>query len=187
MRSAASLVALSLIVVLGTAGSSPALAVSDPDLYVGDVAQWLVPTLAFATTFHFHDSEGRWQFASSLGTTVLATEALKQGFNNTSWGRRPNGGEHSFPSGHTSSVCSAGFFLQRRYGWEWGAPALAVAAFTGYSRVDEDAHHWRDVIAGCALGWGAARLFVDRHLPGDLTVLPVIGNKTAALRFEWRF
>lgn len=186
MRFNKSFLATSFSVALVLASSPPAVAAQDPDLQTGDVLQWLVPTLAFGVTFYRHDSDGRWEFAKSLGTTVVVTEALKKAFNDTSWGRRPNGGQHSFPSGHTSAVCNAGFFLQRRYGWEWGAPALAAAAFTGYVRVDEDAHHWRDVIAGCALGWGAARLFVDK-LPEGLQIQPTVDNRSAALSFSWRF
>ena len=165
----------------------PALAASDPDRQAADTAQWLMPVAALATTYWRDDREGRWQFFESLGTTVVATEALKKAFNSTSWGRRPNGGENSFPSGHTSSTCGAGFFLQRRYGWALGAPALGVAAFTGYTRVDERAHHWRDVIAGCALAWGSARYFVDRQRSGQLELQPELGARSASMSFRWRY
>jgi len=162
-------------------------AVNDPDKFAGDVAQVAVPLAALAATYYHDDSEGRWQWLKSFGSTVIATQALKYAANQTSWGERPNGGKDSFPSGHTSSACSGGFFLQRRYGWAWGAPALAAAAFTGYSRVDEKYHHVRDVVAGCALGWTTAWLFVDRYVPESVSVMPEVGNGHYAMTVSWRF
>ena len=45
------------------------------------------------------------------------------------------------------SAFGGAFFLQKRYGIMYGAPAIALAAFTGYTRTKGDYHHWRDVIA----------------------------------------
>ncbi|MGE0315087.1 MAG: phosphatase PAP2 family protein [Lautropia sp.] len=137
----------------------------DPDLFAGDVGQVLIPAFALGLTYHFDDTQGRVQWAKTVGTTVLATEALKRAFAGTSLGMRPNGGVRSFPSGHTSAACSGAFFMARRYGWQFGAPWLAYAAFTAYSRVDEDMHHARDVVAGCALAYGISRWFVDEKPP----------------------
>jgi membrane-associated phospholipid phosphatase len=160
-------------------------AAQDTDLVAGDVLQYAVPLAALGATWHYDDSEGRWQLLKSYGTTVLATFALKAAFNNTSWGTRPDGGSHSFPSGHTASACSGGFFLQQRYGWEWGAPALAAAVYTGYTREKEGEHHTRDVIAGCALAWGVSKFFVTHHLPEGLSVVPAIGSNSLAVNFSW--
>lgn len=165
--------------------SAAAHAAQDADLLAGDVIQYAVPLAALGATWHFDDSAGRWQLLKSYVTTVAATYALKAAFNNTSLGTRPDGGSHSFPSGHTASACSGGFFLQQRYGWEWGAPALAAAAYTGYTRVEEGVHYTRDVVAGCALAWGVSRLFVTHRLPEGLSVVPVIGPGTLAVNFSW--
>ena len=162
-------------------------AVNDPDKFAGDVIQVASPLAALAATYHFDDKEGRWQLLKSFGSTVLATQVLKRAANHTSWGERPNGGQDSFPSGHTASACSGGFFLQRRYGWTWGAPVLAAAAFTGYSRVDEHYHHVRDVVAGCAIGWATAWFFVDRRMPDNLTLVPSVGAGHYAMTMTWQF
>lgn len=160
---------------------------TDSDLLAGDILQYAVPAAALAATWHFDDREGRWELLKDYGSTMLTTYALKIAFNKTSLGTRPNGGDYSFPSGHTASACSGGFFLQRRYGWQWGAPALAAALYTGWSRVDEHEHRWRDVIAGCAVGYGFSLLFVDRQMPEGLSLQPTLLDHGAAVTFNWQF
>jgi len=46
-----------------------------------------------------------------------------------------------------------------RYGWAYSAPAYALAAFTGYSRVESDHPYWRDVAAGAGIGILSSRPF----------------------------
>ena len=62
---------------------------------------------------------------------------------------RPNG--WSFPSGHTASGFSAAFalWLQDR---RLGAPALALAAFIGFTRLYLYVHFPTDVLGGALLG-----------------------------------
>ncbi|MFT3906585.1 MAG: phosphatase PAP2 family protein [Steroidobacteraceae bacterium] len=162
-------------------------AANDPDLMAGDILQYAVPAAALVATWHFDDSEGRWELLKDYGATMVSAYALKAAFNHTSWGTRPNGGDYSFPSGHTASACAGGFFLEERYGWAWGAPALAAALYTGYTRVDEHDHYVRDVVAGCALAYGFSRLFVDRRVPAGLSLTPTLLDHGAALTFNWQF
>lgn len=165
----------------------PAIAGGSAERTAGDVLQYAIPAAALAATWHFDDGAGRWQLIKSYGATLLGTYALKQAVNHTSWGVRPDGGDQSFPSWHTASACSGAFFVAERYGWAWGAPALAGAVYTGYTRVDLREHHVRDVVAGCALAYGFARVFVDRRLPSGMTLVPEVGSRRLALNFDWRF
>jgi len=66
----------------------------------GDVLQILIPSIAYGTTLYLNDNEGETQMYKSFFTTVGITQALKYGINR----KRPNGGDHSFPSGYTSDV-----------------------------------------------------------------------------------
>lgn len=159
---------------------------NDPDLRFGDIAQIAIPAFGLGMTWVRDDAPGRKQWLESTASNFMATQALKYAFADTAWGTRPNGGPHSFPSGHTSSACSGASFLAHRYGWNYGGPALALAAVTGYSRVDERMHHARDVIAGCALAYGLSRAWVT---PRDepVTVFPVVGNDEVGLAFEYRY
>lgn len=129
----------------------------------------------------------RHDLVLALGRTALVTEALKRSID----ARRPNGDSRSFPSGHTSVSFAGAEFIRHQYGWRWGAPAYAAAAFVGWSRVETHHHYWRDVIAGAALGVlanhdlhefrrGSARL--------RFAVAPVVAGRQVApgIGFTWR-
>ncbi|HTL18085.1 MAG TPA: phosphatase PAP2 family protein [Patescibacteria group bacterium] len=103
----------------------------------------------------YRDTQGTIQFAESVGLTLGATYILKYAVSE----RRPNGGSQSFPSGHSSISFSSAEFLRKRYGWEYGIPAYALASFVAYSRVEANQHHPHDVIAGAAIGIGSSYLF----------------------------
>lgn len=116
----------------------------------GDVLQIAVPLGALGWSLVQEDYDGSKQLLLSYGAMFVATHSLKFAINR----ERPNGGGLSFPSGHTASAFSGAAFLQKRYGWQLGAPAYAMAAFTGYSRVQAKKHYWSDVFAGAALATG---------------------------------
>lgn len=140
----------------------------------GDILRGLLPLAAVAVTVQKDDHEGLAQLGLTLVSSELTTEGLKHALNHTSWGPRPDGGPHSFPSGHATTACSSASFLGERYGWRYGAPALLPAAVVMYSRVDARAHHWRDVIAGCGIGAGFAGAMTTRRESGmQLQVQPL--------------
>jgi membrane-associated phospholipid phosphatase len=82
--------------------------------------------------------------------TFVAAHALKRMFNNTKLGERPNGGENSFPSGHTAGAFAGAAFIHFMLALPipWVILAYALAALTGYSRIISRNHWPRDVIAG---------------------------------------
>lgn len=141
---------------------------------VGEVA---LVAAALGKTIAERDGGGGKQFALNMGTTIATTEALKRAVGS----ERPNGrNDRSFPSGHTSISFSAAGHLHARYGWEWGAPALAAAAFVGWSRVEANEHRWEDVIAGALLGTASAHLFTTR-LDDRVQLLPWTGTDGGGL------
>ncbi len=101
---------------------------------------------------------------------------------------RPNGGDQSFPSGHTASAFMGASFLHYRYGWEYGVPAYAAAALVAYSRVDADKHYWEDVVAAAVLANVTAYIFTDT-LNENVVIVPFADLRkknfgiTAAIRF----
>ena len=136
-----------------------------------------LPALAGVATLAQQDLTGTRQLVLSTGSALVATELLKHSVHSS----RPDGSDNkSFPSGHTAIAFSAAAFMDRRYGEQWtqryGAwtvPALySVAALTGVARVEANKHHWGDVLAGAAIGYGAARFWSEPVQGGQLSVAP---------------
>jgi membrane-associated phospholipid phosphatase len=121
----------------------------------GDALQVVLPASAAVTALGLRDRPGVWQLVGSEGLAVGTTLVLKSVVDET----RPDGGPHSFPSGHTSNSFAAAEFMRHRYGWRIGLPAYAAAAFVGYSRVESHNHYTHDVLAGAAIGIGSSLAF----------------------------
>lgn len=126
---------------------------------IGDVSEKLLPATAIAATAYHRDLPGFYEFAYAGLTTGVIVESLKYGINR----ERPNGHPKSFPSGHTAAAFVGAGFLQMRYGVAWGLPAYALAAFTGYSRIESNNHWTSDVLAGAAIGLGTNWLFTTKY------------------------
>jgi membrane-associated phospholipid phosphatase len=125
----------------------------------GDMLQIVIPSVAYGTTLYLDDKEGQNQFYKSFGTNLAVTYGLKYSVNET----RPNGGKHSFPSGHTSSAFQGAAFIHKRYGLKYAVPAYLAATFVGYSRVECDAHYTKDVVAGAVIGTLSSFYFTTEY------------------------
>ncbi len=123
-----------------------------------DVMAIGIPVTAGVITLAREDHNGFVQLAETGAVTIIATEALKYSIDST----RPNGGSHSFPSGHTSVAFAGAGYLHARYGWRTGLPFEILAATVGFARVQSKHHHWYDVVAGAAIGEGSAFLLTKR-------------------------
>ncbi len=121
----------------------------------GDILQFVLPITAAGLTLGYHDGQGALQFGESAALTLGVTYGLKYAVNE----RRPNGGNQSFPSAHTSISFSSAEFMRKRYGWEYGIPAYAAASFVAYSRVEAREHYPHDVVAGAAIGIVSSYIF----------------------------
>lgn len=100
--------------------------------------------------------------------------------------RRPTGGPHAFPSGHTSSTFTTAAVLQGHYGWKAGAPAYAAAAFVGWASVRSRAHWITDVVAGATLGTIVGHTVTRGHQERDWQIVPVRTDGGFALYFVRR-
>lgn len=130
---------------------------------VGDIVQIVLPAAAGISTIYLNDEAGFWQFAKSFGSAVAITYALKYTINKPRPEQATDG--HAFPSGHTAVAFSGASFIQRRYGWAYGAPAYGLAAFVAYSRLEgqNDRHDVWDVLGGAAVGIGTTYLFTTPY------------------------
>ena len=150
MRSEATRAVVLLILMYGTQ-----VRADDKIRLAGDVLLCVLPATGVVLCAGHGDGWGVWQLAEAVTLTFGATGILKYLVPE----KRPDGGEHSFPSGHTSiSFCSAEF-IRKRYGWGWGIPAYAAAVFVGYSRIQSKAHYAHDVAAGALIGFVFGTVF----------------------------
>ena len=150
--------------------SVPVYANDDIEL-AGDIIRVILPLTAAGMTFFHNDHEGLIQFSKSFLSTVGVTYALQYSIDTNG----PNGEEHSFPSGHTSTAFSGASFLQRRYGWKYGIPAYAAASFVGWSRIESDNHYLKDVLAGAAIGIITTYIFTDPYQK-EVVATPFVGG-----------
>lgn len=96
-------------------------------------------------------------FLIGTGTYTVLTQSLKYTINET----RPDGTDHSFPSGHTATAFFGARMLDRAYGKQYplisiGGYALATA--TGAMRIANNKHWATDVAMGAAIGIASAEI-----------------------------
>ena len=133
----------------------------------------LVPSAtAVILTLVKKDEKGLKQFALSTVSSV----ALSYGLEACIRKERPDGdGMHSMPSTHTMIAFSGASFLQKRYGWKWGAPAYALATYVAWGRVHSKRHDVWDVLVGTAIGVGGTYVFTRPFMKGaDVTISPSV-------------
>jgi len=98
----------------------------------------------------------------SLLVNELMVSSLKVWVNE----ERPNGGEHSFPSGHTSVAFALAHFMHKEYGersiW-YSIGAYSCATTVGFIRVAKNAHWISDVFAGAGFGILSTELVYLTH------------------------
>lgn len=121
-----------------------------------DVTALALPVATLAGVMIAGDWEGLKQAAFTAVAAGGANLILKYTVREL---RPDHSNYHSFPSMHSTVAFASAAFLQRRYGWKFGAPAYAVAAYTAVGRVLAKKHHWWDCVAGAAIGAGAAYIF----------------------------
>lgn len=116
----------------------------------GDINQFTAT--AFAITYSLSDGnkEGVYDILKSYASTIASTHLLKRAIN----AQRPNGGDYSFPSGHSASAMSGVGYLYMNYGWKVATPFFLIALSVGHSRVEGDYHYPIDVLAGFSLALG---------------------------------
>jgi membrane-associated phospholipid phosphatase len=166
---------LILLAVGGTAHAGGAVQTA------GDVVTVLLPVTAGGMILGLKDGEGALQLAESGLLTLGVTYVLKYAVDE----RRPNGEQYSFPSAHTSVSFASAEYLRKRYGWELGVPAYALASFVAYSRVDSDQHYAHDVIAGAAIGIASSYLFTKPYKGWRIRAEADLGYYGVRLSRSW--
>ena len=99
---------------------------------------------------------------------------------------RPDGGGHSFPSGHSSATMTTVSVLASHFGWKVGVPAYAIAGFIGWARFRDNSHWVSDVVFGSAIGIAVGRTVVSGHAPKSWQVVPTATKGGGAIFFVKR-
>jgi hypothetical protein len=107
---------------------------------------------------------------------------------------RPNNGQHSFPSGHTTTAAAFASVVAMEHSVPWGIAAVTMASFVGLSRMNDNAHYLHDVIAGGTIGamYGVGVCLAARNRevkplenPSVFMVLPI--EKGLATQYSMSF
>lgn len=128
-----------------------------------------------------------------IGTITYAV--ITQGLKRTLDLNRPNGAEHSFPSGHSATAFFGAHMLAKECGAEkpWIVYAgYGLATTTGMLRMANNQHWLSDVLVGAGIGISAAELsyylypkLVDTwNKKHAFQVNPIIGNQFYALQMN---
>ena len=121
-----------------------------------DIIQIALPVSAFALTIIWQDKQKpTLQFIKTMGVSFVITHSLKRIINK----ERPNGGDYSFPSGHTSAAFTGAAFIERKYGFKYGIPSYLLASYVGWTRIQANKHDKWDVLGGVVIGIGSAYIF----------------------------
>ncbi len=125
---------------------------------IGTIGAFSLTATALGLPAYRNDWDGVRQSAYSIGVALGVTTVLKEVVHEE---RPDNSDNKSFPSGHTTNAFASATTLYRRYGWQTGIPAFAVATFVGGTRLAAKKHFFHDVLAGALIGTVSGWYFTD--------------------------
>jgi PAP2 superfamily len=138
---------------------------------------------AFAT-YAIGRVTGHRQVASVGGDLIRAqviAQVMTAGIKLAAQRHRPDGGEFSFPSGHSSVTFATATVVQRHFGWKAGIPAYALASYVAASRVQVKRHFFSDVAFGAAVGIVAGRTVTVGRGRARFAVSPTVSPNQAGV------
>ncbi len=95
----------------------------------------------------------------------------------------------SFPSGHTTSAFAFAGIVAAEHGWWYGVPAMMLATYTGYTRIEDHQHYLHDVVAGATVGLSYALgiYYVRKPERCDFVMVPKPLDDGAELSVAWSY
>ena len=122
----------------------------------GDALGQLIPNALYAggawASEYFGDKLGNeraWMMIEATAYAAFITTALKYTIREP----RPNSAaRNSFPSGHATTAFAFAGVVAAEHGWTYGVPAMLLATFVGYTRIEDNQHRVHDVVAGATIG-----------------------------------
>ncbi len=164
--------------------NAPAHAISDGSWEdISDIGAYTLIGTALIMPIARDDRDGLYQAAYSLSS---ATAVALLGKALVDKERPDNSDNDSFPSGHTANAFASATTLQRRYGWQTGFPAYALATLTGIARERARKHDWWDVVAGAAIGTATGWFFTDA-VNNNVQLVPWVSSKGGGMTVSMRW
>jgi len=131
---------------------------------------------SFALGMYVVGRVSKHESVASTGADLIDAQivngVLTQGIKISTNRKRPSGGRHAFPSGHTSATFATAEVLREHYGWKVGAPVYAIGGYVSISRMVDNDHWASDVLFGTAIGIVSARAASFRHGSSGVSVSP---------------
>lgn len=163
----------------------------------GDIMGQMVPNIFYvggmAIASKFDDPKA-WDRAVGMFKATAYSASVTTVLKYTIREPRPNdhSTRNSFPSGHSTTVFAFSGYIAGEHGWGWGAPALALSLFTGYSRIGDNMHRIHDVTAGATIGWvygwGIAKYQKNKKSDAEAAfIVPLLDTTTAGLALYKEF
>lgn len=139
----------------------------------GDAVAIALPLVAGGISLYKHDWNGAGQLVLATGATVGTAYLLKHFVKEERpycKGQTAPGDPNvtlcdnrSFPSDTSALAFAPAQYLWNRYGWEYGVPAYAAAAFVGTARVVSKEHRVWDVGASAVISWTYNWIITGRY------------------------
>lgn len=122
----------------------------------GDYYGQVYPNIAYAGGMLLSGALGNkdhYKNAEIMALATLYSSAITTILKNTVREDRPaNGNNKGFPSGHSTTAFAFASVVAAEHPLYFGIPAYAAAAFTGFSRMNENKHYLHDVVGGMTIG-----------------------------------
>lgn len=129
---------------------------------IDDYAQYAPIVSTYALNVFGVKGKHNYKDLTIISAMAYVSEfALVQGTKRIIHAERPDGGNNSFPSGHSATVFTGATILWEEYKdvSPWiGVAGYAVAVGTGFLRMYNNKHYLQDVIAGAGIGILSAKL-----------------------------
>lgn len=126
---------------------------------IGDNLRWSIAAVALLAAANFQP-ETFWPAALAILVAQLIVDVLKRVMNFTPWGRRPDGHDSGFPSGHVAGAFSGAWYFYFVFGFGVALIPLILGCFTALSRVLPEKHSWLQVSVSAILTFFVSQYFL---------------------------
>ena len=151
----------------------------EPGNVLGDGATHAAAGLAIFIGGHLTHNARIALIGADLLRAQIVSGAIADGIKYSTNRTRPDGGRHSFPSGHASSAFAAAAVLQGHFGWKAAVPSYLVATYVAAARVETRHHFASDVLFGAGIGIAAGRAVTFERANRRITVAPTVTLNSA--------